>query len=330
MTHPGREQRREDVERIESFFVVAGQVVTLFLLIGVGFVLAKLGVLRPDGVSQMSTLALYVVTPCVMIRSFETERTPGMLEELGGFFLAYTLCTILGILLAQPLFRKEPPERRGPLRFGAAYGNNGFMGLPLVMSILGPEAAIFGTVSAVSFNFLLWTHGLKTMGGRVRLRDVFINPATVGTVVGLTLFLTGWWQPAPGRWAVPEAVNNAVSFLADLNTPLPMLVLGAQMAGSDLRSGFTDWRLYLTAAVRLVAAPLAALVLLLPLGLSPMAYCACVILCAVPPAGATGMLAQKLGRDTALAALLVSVITLLSVITLPFFAVAAQTLSGLT
>ena len=48
---------------VESFLVVAGQVATLFLLIGVGFVLAKLGVLTPEGTSQMSTLALYVVTP---------------------------------------------------------------------------------------------------------------------------------------------------------------------------------------------------------------------------------------------------------------------------
>ena len=70
------------MEFIGNFFVVASQVVTLFLLIGVGFVLAKLGALRPDGVSQMSTLALCVVTPCIMIRSFETERTPEILQIL--------------------------------------------------------------------------------------------------------------------------------------------------------------------------------------------------------------------------------------------------------
>ena len=58
------------MEFVGNFFVVAGQVVTLFLLMGVGFVLARLGMLRPDGISQMSTLALYVVTPCIMIPSW--------------------------------------------------------------------------------------------------------------------------------------------------------------------------------------------------------------------------------------------------------------------
>ena len=316
------------MEFIGNFFVVAGQVVTLFLLMGVGFVLARLGMLRPDGISQMSTLALYVVTPCIMIRSFETARTPGMLRGLAVFFTAYAACTLLGILMAQPLFRREAPERRGPLRFGTAYGNNGFMGLPLVISVLGQEAAIYGTVSAVAFNLLLWTHGYKTMGGRLSLRAALLNPATVGTAVGLTLFLTGWWAPTPGRWALPGAVNSAVSFLADLNTPLPMVVLGAQMAGSDIRGSLRDRRIYLAGAVRLVAAPLAALLILLPLRLDPMAYCACVILCAVPPAGATGMLAQRLGRDTALSAQLISVLTLCSVVTLPLFAALARSLAG--
>ena len=203
------------------------------------------------------------------------------------------------------------------------------MGLPLVMSILGSEAAIFGSVSAVAFNILLWTQGRKTMGGKVGLRSALVNPATVGAALGLLLFFTGWWEPAPGRWSVPAPILDAVSYLADLNTPLPMVVLGAQMAGTDLRESFADRRLYLAAAVRLVAAPLLALVLLLPFRLDPTAYCACVILCAVPPAGATAMFAQKLRRDTALAAKLVSTLTLMSVVTLPLFAVLARRLSGL-
>ena len=87
--------------------------------------------------------------------------------------------------------------------------------------------------------------------------------------------------------------------------------------------------LYGAAAVRLLIAPLIPLVLLLPLHLPAMSYCACVVLCAVPPAGATAMFAQKLGRDTALAAQTVSAVTLMSMLTLPVFAVAARQLSGL-
>lgn len=306
---------------IASFFVVASQVVTLFLLMGVGFAMAQLGKLHTDGVSQMSTLVLYVVTPCLMISSFAVERTQGMVGTLAAFFAAYTGCTLLCMAAAQFLFRHEPPERKAPLRFGMIYGNNGFMGLPLVLSILGPEALLLGVVSAVAFNLLMWTQGVKTMGGRVTIGSILVNPATVGMAVGLTLFLTGW--------RLPPMVDHAVGFLADLNTPLAMVVIGAQMAGADLKVSFTSPKLYGAAAVRLLLAPLIALAALLPFHLPPMSYCACVILCAVPTAGATGMFSQRFQRDTAVAAQLVTLTTLLSALTLPVFAVCARYLSGM-
>lgn len=199
------------MEFIGNFFVVASQVVTLFLLMGVGFVMAQLGKLHTDGVSQMSTLVLYVVTPCLMISAFEVDRAPDMVATLGVFFVAYTVSTLLGMAVAQLCFRNEEPDRKAPLRFGMTYGNNGFMGIPLVHAILGQDAMLFGVVSAVSFNFLLWTQGAKTMGGKVGPRAILVNPATVGAVIGGFLFFSGLRLPA--------MVNNAVSFMADLNTP---------------------------------------------------------------------------------------------------------------
>lgn len=314
---------------LENFLVVAGQVITLFLLMGVGFILAQLGKLHTDGVAQMSYLVLYIVTPCIIIRSFETQRTEGMVSVLLVFFAAYMVCTLLAMLPALLSFRKETDARQGPLRFGMIFGNNGFMGLPLVMSILGPEAAIFGVVSAVGFNFLMWTAGVKIIGGKVTLRQVLVNPATVGMVIGVPLFLTGWWAPSPDHWYLPSMVTNAIGFVADLNTPLAMIVIGAQMAGADLKVSFTSLKIYFAAAVRLLLAPAIALVALLPFHLDPMSYCVCVILCAVPTAGATGMFAQRFEKDTAVAAQMVTVTTLLSAVTLPVFAVAAQHLSGL-
>lgn len=306
---------------VASFLVVAGQVVTLFLLMGVGFVLAQLGRLHTDGVAQMSYLCLYIVTPALMIKSFAVERTPGMLSQLAVFFLAYVASVGVCIVLSRSCFRGEPPERRAPMRFGLVFSNNGFMGLPLLLSILGPGAVIYGVVSAVGFNLLLWTYGVKTMGGRVTLRQVIVNPATVGLAVGLPLFLTGL--------RLPGMVSNAVNFVADLNTPLAMIVIGAQMAGADLKVSFTSLKLYGASAFRLLLGPLIPLVGLLPFHLDPVSYCACVIMCAVPTAGATGMLAQRFEKDTAVAAQMVTLTTLLSVLTLPVFAVIAQKLAGM-
>ncbi|NCB63787.1 MAG: AEC family transporter [Clostridia bacterium] len=300
---------------------MASQVVTLFLLMGVGFVLAKLAKLQTDGVAQMAYITLYIVTPCVIIDSFQVEKTGGLVHKLVLFFVFYLLSTLVNILIANFCFRGERPDRGCPMRFGMVYGNNGFMGLPLLQSIFGSQAIIYGVVSMVVFNGSLWTHGVKVMGGKITLRQVLVNPATVGVAVGVTLFATGW--------RFPNMIGAAVHHVANLNTPLAMIVIGAQMAGANLKSCLTNKKLYVATAFRLILSPLIPLVLLIPFRLDPMLYCSLIVMCAVPVAGATGMLAQRFGRDTALAAEMVSFSTLLSVITLPLMTVAAQAISGL-
>ena len=179
---------------------------------GAGFVLAQLGKLYPDGVSQMSTLVLYVVTPCVIIHAFAIERTDGMVRHLLEFPAVYALSTLFCAAVALFCFRGESPCRRGPMRFAMVYGNNGFMGLPPSVHP-GERAVIYGVVSVVVFNLLLWTHGVRTMEAVPTPGMALVSPATVGLVVGCLLF--------SDRRASPSMVDSAVGFLADLNTPRP-------------------------------------------------------------------------------------------------------------
>ena len=71
-------------------------------------------------------------------------------------------------------------------------------------------------------------------------------------------------------------------------------------------------------------------VLSLKLELEPISYCACVVLAACPTAGTTSMFAQMFRRDVETAARMVTLSTLLSVITLPVFAVLARHIAGLS
>ncbi len=307
---------------LERFLVVLGQVITLFLLMGVGFLLGKLKKISSNGTGEMSVLLMYVVTPCVIINSFQGEFDPELLHTLTVGSAALLGCYVLYILVIQLFFRREKTDLGAPLRFGAMYGNTGFMGLPLVMAVLGEEAVIFAVVSMVIFNLVAWTHGVMMMGGRgaFSLRKVFINPGVIGTAIGLPLFLT--------HSALPGSLGAAAGFLADLNTPLAMVVIGAQMARADLASTFRQYKLYIAAGVKLILMPLLTALVLLPLGLDPLFYSATVILSAAPTAGITSMFAERFGRDVERSAQLVSLCTLLSVVTLPAMAVVAETLAG--
>ena len=151
---------------LEAFSVVGGSVLTLFLLMSAGFLFGRLGLLSGETLSQVSRILLYVVTPSIMITSFEVERTPASQGQLVSALAAMTGVYVVYMLLSQLLFPREGEEHRGILRFAAVYGNAGFMGLPLIQSALGQEAMMAAVVGLAVFNTVTWTQGRALMGGR--------------------------------------------------------------------------------------------------------------------------------------------------------------------
>ena len=303
---------------LSNLLTVTGQVATLFLMMAVGFVLGRAGKITEAGRSQMSYLLLYIVCPCVMVDCFLVKRTPALTQEVAVGSAAALACYLLFFAVSLLFFRRQPADARDTLRFAAVYGNIGFMGLPLVQSILGEEALVYGALALLAFNLTSWTLGVLIMGGRAAfsLRRAVLNPGVIGIGLGLLCFLSGLRFPSP--------VGAALSFLSDLNTPLAMVVIGTQLAEAHLPSTFRQRRNYLVSFLRLALFPTLTALLLLPLRSSSGLYCALVLLSATPVAGTTSLFAQQFGRDTAPAAESITLSTLLSILTLPLFAVLAR------
>ena len=139
---------------LSDFLIVFGQVVTLFLLMGVGYLLAKRGHLGAKTQGQLSHLLLYIVAPCIVIDSLQVPCTPELLHALGICALALVGTYVLYMLLAQPLYPKTPVDTRDTMRFAVVYGNIGFMGLPLIQSVLGSDALIYCMVALAFFNIV--------------------------------------------------------------------------------------------------------------------------------------------------------------------------------
>ena len=114
-------------QMLESVQVVGGSVLTLFLLMAVGFALGKRGMLTGNTLSQTSQMLLSVETPAIIIDSFVMVRTPELDRQLltAGAALAGTYG--LYMLLSMALFRGRGPDERGILRFASIYGNKGFI-----------------------------------------------------------------------------------------------------------------------------------------------------------------------------------------------------------
>ena len=307
---------------LDAFLVVGGGVLTLFLLMAVGFVFGRLGLLADSTLSQMSGILLNVVIPATMIATFEVERTAEVDRQLLASFAALAGTYALYMVGSGLLFRGQAEERRGILRFASIYGNVGFMGLPLIQSALGGAAAMTAAMSLVVFNVVTFTHGIALIGGREAMsaKKIVLNPGTLGFLAAIALYLTGWRLPGP--------VSAAVGHLGHLNTPLPMLIIGGQMAHTDLPAVFREKRLYAASAVKLAVLPVLTALALLPFRLDGVIFTALVILSGCPTAGVTSLFSQNMGKDAGLAARQITLSTLLCIVTLPLTAVLARLLAA--
>ena len=307
---------------VDYLLMVSSQVGTMFLMMAAGFALAKRGLLTQAAIPQMTNLLLTVVLPCMLVDSMQIERTPALLGSMGYTSLLAAGLYVLYCLLSIPLFRRQNPATGKALRFGTLYGNVGFMGLPLIQLVLGEQAMVYGVINLMVFNAFNWSQGVVLMGGRrqVSLKQAVLNPGILGTVVALVLFLCGI--------TLPSMVGSAVSFLGSMNTPLAMVIIGAQMANADWRAVFRSPAILLACGLKLAAMPLLTALILYPLHPESDLYCTLVLLAGVPTASITAMFAQRYGQDVSTSAQLVTVSTLLSILTLPCCGVLAALLSG--
>ena len=308
---------------LQDFLTVASNVLTLFILMGVGVACAKTKLLSDGAVKALANLVLYIATPCVIIKSCIREFDPAMLR---GFLIVVAVAAVnhaVLVFLARVVFPDSDENRRRVLRCATVFSNAGYMAIPLQQAILGEVGVFYCAAYIIVFNLFLWTYGLVEMSGDTRLsaKKILLNPGIIGVVVGLTLFVL--------PISVPTLLTDAIGHFAALNTPIPMLIVGYYLAQTNLMSALKDGRGWLCIALRLVAVPLLALGALLLCGVRGDLLTACMICIATPVATACTMFATRFDRDPRLSVNLVSLSTLVSVGTLPLMVALTRFCEGL-
>ena len=296
-----------------NLVTVATQVGVLFALMGVGALCRRCRLLDEASVKGIVNVLILIVTPCLIVDVFQRPFDPSMMHGLAWAALLAFLAHVV-LVVAARLFPCRDGNSRPVLRLAVAFSNAGFMGVPLEQAILGAEGVFYGVVYVVMFNIFIWSWGLREMrgeGGSGSVRQMVLNPGTIGIAVGLPIFLLSASLPTP--------VRTPVSLLAGLNTPLAMLVIGFYLAGADFGRVVRTPSAYAAGFVRLVLFPLALIAALYPARtLFPREMMlALVIAASAPVAAMVSMFAAKFGRDVDLSVGLVSGTTLLSILTMP-------------
>ena len=290
--------------------VLAKQILEMFLLAGVGYLLFKAGKISGEGSRTLGNILIYVSLPAVIINGFLVERTP---EHVSGILLsmAGALALILvSVLISHFVFRHNPIGA-----FAAAFSNPGFFGIPLVIASLGREYVFYAACFIAFLNIGQWTYGVSRLTGQplrqgFAVKKLIRAPFVIAITVGLVLFAT--------QLPLPGILKDGLSAAAGLNTPLAMFTVGIYLAQTDLKKMLRDRSLYAVSAVRLLLIPLAALGILslFPANLNGMKT-VLLIAAACPVGSNVAVYAQLHGKDYPYAVETVVISTALSLATIP-------------
>ena len=108
---------------IESFLTVGRQIITLYLLMAVGYVLGKLKLIDDHGAASMSTLVMYIVSPCMLLVAFQR---PIEQDTLHNFYVVVAVSLLLHaafIVLSRLMIHDTDRHRRNLLLFAAVFSN---------------------------------------------------------------------------------------------------------------------------------------------------------------------------------------------------------------
>lgn len=300
------------------FINVLTQVIILLLLILTGFVLTKGKVLTENGVKSMTDMVLLLVTPCVIIKSFIREFDKDVLKSLLISFVIAILVHI-GFILVSLLIKADDKAKQKVLQFGVIFSNCGYMSIPLQQALLGDTGVFYGSSFIAIFNIFVWSYGIILMSGDKKYlspKKLIINPGMIGIAIGLIIFLFSI--------PVPKILSEPVSYLASLNTPLPMVIIGYHLAHSSLLNGIKSLKCIIAIAMKLVILPGAALGIMYLCGIRGTMLISSVISCSAPSAAITTMFSSKFGADTDMSVNMVSLSTVLSLLTMPLLITLTQ------
>ena len=281
----------------------------MFLYLLIGYFLFRKKLVSTQGSADIGRMLLYVVMPIAIIKSYLVDFSMEKLEGLAVSFVLAILSLLLAIVIARLFFKKDS----GTERFGVAFSNAGFIGIPLVQMTLGEEAVFYVASFVALLNILQWTYGVLVITGdksAISFAKIRTNPIVLSFMAGILLF----FLPV----SLPAAVTGIIGTIASMNGPLAMIVLGVYLAQIPLKSLFTDKKVYLATAVRLLVIPALTIVLMMLFPDKYLMVKLTILIAASAPVGSNvAIFAQIYDKDYTQAVKEVCMSTLFCIITLP-------------
>ena len=293
------------------------QIAELFIMILLGYILVKSNLLTKQDSKVLSTVALYIVTPCVIINAFQVQHSQDVKNGLILSFLAAIIIHIIYIVGVRIVGKGY--TLNGVEKATIIYTNAGNLIIPLVQALLGKEWVVYTTGYILVTTIFIWTHGRMLICEEkgFNVKELLKNVNVVACIMGILMFAL--------KIQFPSLITETMDSISATIAPISMIVAGMLIAGMDVKDCLKNKRLYIITFLKMIVFPLFAVSLLKFTNLSSMVKNGGIILLIsllasiAPTAASVTQLAQIYDADSEYASAYYFITTLLCILTMPVF-----------
>lgn len=293
------------------------QIAELFIMILLGFILVKSSLLTKQDSKVLSTVALYIINPCVIINAFQVQYSQDVKNGIILSFLAAIVVHIIYIVGARMLGKVY--TLNGVEKATIIYTNAGNLIIPLVQALLGKEWVVYTTGYILVSTIFIWTHGRMLICEETgfNVKELLKNVNVVASIIGILMFAL--------KIQLPSLITETMDSMSATIAPISMIVAGMLIAGMDVKDCLKNKRLYIIIFLKMIVFPLLAVSLLKFSSLSSMAKNGDMILLisllasVAPTAASVTQIAQIYDADSEYASAYYFITTLLCILTMPIF-----------
>ena len=301
---------------MEISILLFWQILSMSLMLLMGFALVKTGLLKAQDSKTLSVLLLYLALPCAILDSFQVEYDSRILRGLMLAFAAAAICHVILLLAAG--FLGKALHLTAVEKASVIYSNSSNLIIPIITAVLGPEWVVYSTAYVSVQLLLLWTHGKVLLSGikGADIRKILTNINLLAVFAGILLFLTGF--------RLPDVLSDTLHSVGSMVAPASMFIAGMLIAGMRPKQIFGNRRAYGIVCLRMLVFPAVSLLLLRLLKTAAGVFADAqtilliTLLAAItPPASAVIQMSQVYGQDSEYAGVLNVLSTLVCIITMP-------------
>lgn len=297
--------------------VIVRSMIELCIIMFLGYFLFKIKLLDDNFVKRMTRLILDIALPAQILASvFELTQRQSIYDVISALAvfaaLLFAVLPLLGFVIAKIIRAKK--NHVGLYTFMTIYSNCGFMGFPVISALCGPTGLFYAAMYNLVFNLSIFTLGKWMMTKdfapeeKFNLKDL-LSPGVIVAALAIIIYFADI--------KLPVVFTDTISLIGSMTSPAAMLVIGCTLAQMDVKSIFTDVKIYPWTLLSRLVLPVC---LWFPMSLAikntfilQITY----ILVSMPVANSAALFATRYGGDTDLAAKTIFITTILSLITVP-------------